>query len=441
MSAVEFVEHIVEPEPGPEPAPLLSELQTRAAAAQSSRISHSIDLRQNRTVLIMASLAISSIGVLFAGLWLGHFSKTESARGIVSATHGFARLDAPKAGFIKKVYVKQGDRVTAGTPIYLLGIGEASSGGESAVVAETRTLTETRANQVAEMQRATAFLEGTTGQELLLARNQRELVVAVDNQEKSVQDALTQARSKVQRIKDLVKQGYATRDVLDSYERSQFDYERQLTEVRLKRVEYTRQDSEKQRELATQVAEKQSQRANAANQINTIDARLAYLKTESALQVQAQSSGQVLAITAKPGDSVEASQFVAAIGDVDAEPVVVLDVPARAIGLVKVGQKVVLKYDAFPFKTFGIQHGTVTSISSAAIRAPATEGDSGLDPRPASRQSLYRMEVKPDNSEIEAYGEKKKLTLGSTLSADIVVERRRLIDWVLDPIRAMRGRV
>ena len=197
MSAVEFVEHIVEPEPGPEPAPLLSELQTRAAAAQSSRISHSIDLRQNRTVLILASLAISSVGVLFAGLWLGHFSKTESARGIVSATHGFARLDAPKAGFIKKVYVKQGDQVTAGTPIYLLGIGEASSGGESAVVAETRTLTETRVNQVAEMQRATAFLEGTTGQELLLARNQRELVAAVDNQEKSVQDALTQARSKV----------------------------------------------------------------------------------------------------------------------------------------------------------------------------------------------------------------------------------------------------
>ena len=49
--------------------------------------------------------------------------------------------------------------------------------------------------------------------------------------------------------------------------------------------------------------------------------------------------------------------------------------------------------------------------------------------------------MKPDSNEIEAYGEKKKLKIGSTLSADIVVEKRRLIDWVLDPIRAMRGRV
>eukprot|EP01035_Chromulina_nebulosa_P036690 gene36690-49451_t len=81
-------------------------------------------------------------------------------------------------------------------------------------------------------------------------------------------------------------------------------------------------------------------------------------------------------------------QFVAAVGDANAEPQIVLDVPARATGLIKPGQKVVLKYDAFPFKTFGIQHGTITSISSSAVRAPASEGDSGLDPRPVSRQSL-----------------------------------------------------
>lgn len=441
MSAIEFDAAMAAPEAGPEPATPLSQLQARAATAPSSRLSQTIDLRQNRTVMISAALAVSSVSVLFAGLWLGHFSKTESVRGIVSATHGFARLDAPKAGLIKQIYVKQGDQVTAGTPIYLLGMEAANAGGESAIVAETRTLTQTRANQLAEIGRDDAFLRGTAEQKLSLARDQKALIVAVDNQEKSVQDALTEARSKVQRARDLVKRGYATRDVLDSYERSQFDYERQLTEVKLKRVEYTRQDTEKQRELATLTAEKESQRANAANQINTIDSRLAYLKTESALQVQAQSSGQVLAITGKVGDSVAAGQFVAAVGDATAEPVVILDVPARATGLVKVGQKVVLKYDAFPFKTFGIQHGTVTAISSAAIRAPATEGDSGLDPRPLNRQSLYRMEVRPDTAEIEAYGEKKRLTPGSTLSADIIVERRRLIDWVLDPIRAMRGRV
>jgi membrane fusion protein len=315
-----------------------------------------------------------------------------------------------------------------------------TSGGESAVAAEIKTLDQSRANQVAEMGRAEAFLKGANEQKSALERDQKALIDAIDSQEQSLQEALTQAREKVERARDLVKRGYATRNVLDSYERSQFDYERQLTEVKLKRVEYTRQETEKKRGLAILAADKESQQAFAAGQINTIDARLAYLKTESALQVQAQASGQVLAIAGKIGDSVDPGQFVAAIGDANAEPLVVLDVPARATGLLEVGQKVVLKYDAFPYKTFGIQHGTVTSISSAAIRAPVSKGDIGLDPRPISLQSQYRVEVKPDSNEIEAYGVKKKLTLGSTLSADIIVERRRLIDWVLDPIRAMRGR-
>jgi len=334
--------------------------------AAASRLTHTIDLRQDRTVQFTTILSAAAVFALLAGLWLGKFSKTETARGIVASSQGFSRLDAPRAGFIKQVYVAQGDHVAAGTPIYLLGIGELNAGGDSAVASEMKALLLSRGNQTTEIERA--------------------------------------------------------------------------TEVRLKRVEYKRQAADKQRELATLIAEKQSQASRASNEINSIDARIGHLKTESVLQVQAQSAGEVLAVTGKVGDSVEAGQFVAAVGEVNAEPLIVLDAPARATGLVKVGQKVVLKYDAFPFKTFGIQHGTITSISSAAIRSPATEGDSGLDPRPVSRQSLYRIEVRPDSDEIEAYGEKKKIALGSTLSADIIVEKRRLIDWVLDPIRAMRGR-
>lgn len=48
--------------------------------------------------------------------------------------------------------------------------------------------------------------------------------------------------------------------------------------------------------------------------------------------------------------------------------------------------------------------------------------------------------MKPDAGFVDAYGEKQALKFGATLSADIIVEKRRIIDWVLDPIRAMRGR-
>jgi len=420
---------VVEPQPNRDQLP-----------ANASRLAHTIDLRQNRIVQFTAVLSAAVVCALIAALWLGQFSKTETARGIVASSHGFSRLDAPKAGFIKQIYVSQGDHVEAGMPVYLLGLGEANSGGDSAAASEIKTLVQSRANQQSEIQRSTAFIAKAREQQDAMAKDQKELDAAIDNEEKSLQGASTQAGQKLQRIRQLVRQGYATRDVEDSYERNYFEYARQLTDIKVKRVEYKRLAAEKQRDLLTLLADKESQISNVKNAINSIDARIGRLKTESALEVQAQSPGQVLAVTGKVGDSVEAGQFVAAIGDADAQPLIVLDAPARATGLIKVGQKVVLKYDAFPFKTFGIQHGTITSISSSAVRAPATEGDRGLDPRPVSRQSLYRIEVRPDSDEIEAYGEKKKITMGSTLSADIIIEKRRLIDWILDPIRAMRGR-
>lgn len=410
------------------------------ARAGDARLRHSIDLRHNRTATLLTLLFGSAVAVLLGGLWFGHFAKTETVRGIVSATGGISRLDAPRAGVISAILVKQGDPVALGQPVYRLRLGEATAGGETALTTQLRTMKASRANFVAEVDRTKAFLAEAQGQVAAMRRDMAAVQAAVDGEERSIAAALAEAKGRVERVRKLVTQGYATRDLLEAQERAAFEYERQLTATRLKRVEYKRTDADKSRDFALMLAGKLSEKANAENEIQGIDGNLARMRTEGALEIQAPRAGFALAIAGQVGASVEADQFVAAIGDNDADIVVVVDAPAKAVGLIKVGQSVVLKYDAFPFKTFGIQHGTVSSISTAAVRTPAVKEDDGMDPRPVDRQSVYRVEIRPDSRTIEAYGEKKLLKIGSTLSADIVVERRRLIDWVLDPIRAMRGR-
>ena len=81
-------------------------------------------------------------------------------------------------------------------------------------------------------------------------------------------------------------------------------------------------------------------------------------------------------------------------------------------------------------------------VSRAEHRLDDLTRDGAGDPAAAaaSRQSVYRVEVRPEARTMRAYGVDEPIRIGSTLSADIVVERRRLIDWMLDPIRAMRGR-
>lgn len=420
------------------PASPESPVQTIPAA----RVLETIDLRQDRSATVSALLVVVTVVAVGAGLWFGRFAQTESVRGYVAATGGFARLDAPRSGVISRIDVSQGAAVRAGQPLYALRMGTAASGGESAVETEIRNLQQTRRGYQDEIARADAFIVEATRQQEQIEADQAPFYASLAEQAKRNQAAAEKSRMAVRRIAAYVRQGDATRDLLEQHERTTFDYERQVADLHLRRMEYQRQDAERKRAFRELIVAKQSQKAAAQSQIEATDSRLAALRTEALLEIQAQRDGTVLALAGKVGDSVKPGQFVAAIGDAGAAPVIVVEAPARAVGLAKVGQRVVLKYDAFPFKTFGIHHGTISYISQAAIRGPITEEklDGGLDPRPVPLQSAYRIEIVPDRTDVDAYGERVPIRVGSTLSADIVVERRRLIDWMLDPIRALRGR-
>ena len=411
------------------------------SALPSARVIQTIDLRQNRIATFAGILVVAVVVAVVAGLWYGRFAQTESVRGIVSATTGFARIDAPRAGVVTRIAVRQGEAVKVGQTLFALRMGTATAGGESAVEAETRGLTLTRKTLREEVARATAFIDEATRQQTAMETDQAAYYGGLADQIRRAEAAAERSRATVKRVAAYVRQGDATRELLESHERTTFEYERLTSDLRLKRLELQRQDAERKRDFRNLIAAKESQRVTAQNQIEATDSRLAMLRTESVLEVQAQTAGTILALAGKVGDSVEAGQLMAAIGDANAAPLVVVEAPARAVGLAKVGQRVILKYDAFPYKTFGIYQGTIASISEAAVRAPAeAKADPGLDPRPVVRQSAYRIEITPDRPDVDAYGERVPVRIGSTLSVDIVVERRRLIDWMLDPIRALRGR-
>lgn len=435
MSAVEYSSDVVA-----SPAFQATAKDGPRGELTATRLTQTIDIRQDRTSFLLAAGVVSLVVVLFAGLFLGRFAKTETVRGFVGAAGGLQSFQAPKAGIVASILVRQGDAVAAGQPLYVMKFAQASSGGETADATEGGRLQLNRSNFETEIQRTSELIQRIGKARAAAAIDREALGVSVDDQEKSIQAALKQAKQRVAALRGYVGQGYATRDTLEAAERTKFEYERQLSEIRLKRVEYRRQDAQREREFDDLLHDRTNARAAAESQIGAIDIRLARMRTESKLEVRAESAGRVLTLAAKEGETVEAGQLIAAVGAPESEQIVVLEAPSRAVGLAKVGQRVNIKYDAFPFKTFGIHGGVITSVSSAAVRNPDSKDAIALDPRPVERQSLYRIEVKPDASFIDAYGEKQGLKFGSTLSADIVVEKRRIIDWVLDPIRAMRGR-
>ena len=418
-----------------------------ALGAAVRTLGSSIHVRQDRGSTWLVMLCGSLVVVLGLVLVFGHFARTETVRGYASAASGLSRLDAQVNGIVRAIHVPQGGLVKAGQPILTLQLREITSRGVSTVGATAASLRQKRINLGADRARVGTFLSDSTGDAARMRAMAATLAKAFEQNERDIRTALAHQQDMVRKVRTYLAAGYATRDALNAYERTAFDYQRQLSEVGVRRAELTQQSTERLRAWQQSVLEKQAQLSTIDSDLAAIDAQVAAIGAQSQIEILSPVDGQVASLLAEVGASVRADQVIAVVGDPGAEPLVVLEVPSRAIGLAKVGQRVVLKYDAFPFKTFGVSYGTISAIASSPIKAPAVsaEREGMADARPAAAaataaQSVFRVEVKPDSKVVQAYGRAETIALGSTLEADIVVERRRLIDWVLDPIRAMQGR-
>ena len=113
-----------------------------------------------------------------------------------------------------------------------------------------------------------------------------------------------------------------------------------------------------------------------------------------------------------------------------------LFVPSRAIGFVREGQRVSIRYAAFPYENFGRYAGTIVEISKNIL----TSADTPSAPVEL-KQPAYRVTATLDRQDIDAYGKRMPLQAGMLLEGDIVLDRRSLMKWVLDPLLSVRGQL
>jgi len=110
-------------------------------------------------------------------------------------------------------------------------------------------------------------------------------------------------------------------------------------------------------------------------------------------------------------------------------------VPSRAIGFIVPGQRVRLMVDAFPYQRFGTLGGSVSTVSRAVLSPNEVLGKVALT------EPAYRITVRLDRQDIDAFGRSVPLQPDMTLKADIVLEGRSLAAWLFEPLISVRGRM
>jgi hemolysin D len=155
---------------------------------------------------------------------------------------------------------------------------------------------------------------------------------------------------------------------------------------------------------------------------------------------------QQLAVTTV-GQVVTSGQALLTIVPPDAPLEVEAMILNKDIGFVHLRQPAVVKVDAFPFTRYGVIDAFVTRISADAVdmrNAPnLSEADAAVRPQGApggagsgrGPEMAFPATIALSRRVMEIDGKEVNLSAGMTVSVEIQTGRRRIIDYVLSPLR------
>ncbi len=112
-------------------------------------------------------------------------------------------------------------------------------------------------------------------------------------------------------------------------------------------------------------------------------------------------------------------------------------IPTQAVGFIRAGEQVVIRYRAYPYQKFGQYFGRVQQVSRSSLSPSEVNKATGKDIKEAS----YRVLVRLESQHVQVYGRPETLRPGMTLDADILLDRRRLFEWLFDPIYSLNRRL
>lgn len=182
--------------------------------------------------------------------------------------------------------------------------------------------------------------------------------------------------------------------------------------------------------------QRQASDANFQRDIALLEQEQVETQARGELAVRAPVSGVIATQLVKPGQAVQAGQPLLVLLPGDGKLEAQLLVPSRAIGFIGTGDTVLLRYQAYPYQKFGHYMGHVTRISRSALTA-SEQG--ALTGNTETGEQRYHVTVALARQSVTAYSQTEPLKPGMLLEADILGERRRLIEWLFEPLYSIRG--
>jgi membrane fusion protein len=384
-------------------------------------------------VLTAVGLLIASL--LGALLVFGAYSARSTLRGRLVPDRGVIDVHSPQLGTIVEKRVAEGVHVARGEILFVVSserltksLGPAQSAVGERLTGRRRSLEtqidDTHALEHLERGSLEESRSSLMAETAMLGRS-------IDAQRERVH----MAEEAVERYRRIRAEGFASEDLLLAKQADLLEQRGRLQSIERDSNGITRQLDDVTARAASLELRYRNQIAELERSVTAAELDIAENEARREILVVAPAQGIVTGIVAVVGQLVDNSTPLAFIVPGDSRLRAELYAPSRAIGFISVGEDVLLRYEPFPYQKFGHYHGTVEAVSQTAVLPGVRAADAiGAEP-------VYQVVVALESQNVIAYGAPRELRAGMAVEADVLLDTRRLYEWVLEPLYSLRGKV
>jgi membrane fusion protein len=394
------------------------------------------------------SLTVYTVGVLcvlalvLAFLFFGEYTRKARIGGVLVPDLGVIRLVPPVQGRVLERHVQEGQAVRAGDVMFVLALESSTLSAD--VQARVQRSLEERKRSLEDAARQQAQL--AEGEMLSLQRRIDEMKreqAQIEAEAALHRQRLALAQQALERLESLSRDQFISPAQVQTKKEEVLGLQAQAQALE-------RQRAVMARDRAVLDGERRGLPVLLKSRQGVIERDLAALAREAAEQdavrqivVRAPQDGSVSSVLAEPGQSVSPASALASLVPSGAQLQAHLFAPSGAVGFVRPQQEVRLRFEAFPYQKFGHQTGHVLQVSRTPLAAPELAGlplavPAGAD---GAAEPMFRITVAMDHPELKAFGAAQPLVAGMRMEADVLLERRRLIEWLFAPVLGLGNRL
>lgn len=392
-----------------------------------------ISLVQPLNLWVIALLAFLTASAVVLFLVFGTYTRRSTVTGQLVPDSGLSTVIAPVNGVLSRLFEKEGNRVGKDAPLLLIQAQRTTATGEDSLTVVREGLIDRRSS----IQNLARSQEEQLGAQIAGAdqqlQNARRELAQIEDEIETRRDQVQLARETVERYERVAQEKYVSEVQVQQQRQSMLELlnaqqalERQATSIRRNIAQL----SQSLRELP---AQQRAVSANRQRDLAALDQERVQQEATGELMVKSPLKGLIASQLSEPGQAVQAGQPILSIIPEGAKLQAQLMVPSAAIGFIAVGDAVLLRYQAYPYQKFGHHQGRIVRISRNAISLQASDN--------TTTQPMYRVIVALDKQTVTAFGKEEALKPGMIVDADILGEKRKLYEWLFEPLYSLTGKI